>query len=185
MGVLHPSTVYIAWLDALTRSHIPHTRVRQGDVIRAGRDAVLQILAPPRMLYPDRGGTTASNDLIVRLTLAGLRVLLLGHADAYALDALASSGEDLSADVVEVALPPNEGINLDEPLGAVLRLAHPQLVIVQQAPKPVGKRGASALSGSVWPPEGPSAQALGTTILRVAEAGTITLRQDAQGQWEQ
>jgi len=79
------------------------------------------VLAPPQDLYPSQQGvTTASNDLILRLDTPGLHTLLLGAADAYALDALAGSGQSLSADVVELALVPGETLDVSGALGDVL-----------------------------------------------------------------
>lgn len=185
MGALHPTTVYLAWLDALRQSGTPLTRVREGDVIHLGSRASMRVLAPPAMLYPDSGGATAqSDDMILRLDLPGLRMLLLGNADAYALDALASSGEPLQADVVEVALPTNVGVNLDQPLGLVLRLARPRLVIISDAPTPPGRHiPATSVPGAVWPPDGPTAQSLGAPLLRVATTGAVVVRQGPDGRW--
>jgi hypothetical protein len=109
--------------------------------------------------------------------------LLLGNADAYALDALASSGQLLRADVVEVALPPDTGINLDQPLGVVLRMAEPHLVLVDRAPSPPGRHTQGQAPGVIWPPDAPTSLSLGATILRMSGADSITIRQDAQGVW--
>lgn len=185
-GMLHPSTVYLAWLDALARSGATHTRVRQDDVIHLDGATTLRVLSPPQTLFPPGNGTTStSDDLVLRLDTPGLRVLFLGNADAYALDALAFAGEPLDADVVELALPPATGLNLDSPLGKVVLAAHPRLVVITQAPKaahPAPHIGATP--ADIWPPDAPTAQSLGAVIMRTSDAGTITLAQRTDGGWD-
>jgi competence protein ComEC len=187
-GMLHPTTVYLAWLDALSQAGVPRTQVRQDDVISLGPSATLRALAPPQDLYPDSGGATvASNDLILRLDTPGLHALLLGNADAYALDALAFAGEPLDADVVELALSPGAALDLVGPLGDVLRAAHPRLVVVAQGPTPprTGTKSApAAVPQTIWPPDAEAAQALGTMIVRVSGSGTVSLAQRANGGWD-
>jgi beta-lactamase superfamily II metal-dependent hydrolase len=185
-GMLHPSAVYLAWLDALSRASIPHARVRQDDTIQLAADATLRVLSPPQTLFPPANGTTAaSDDLILRLQTPGLSVLFLGNADAYALDALAFSGEPLAADVVEVALAPATGLNLDSPLGKVILAAHPRLVIITQAPKAAhAAPHVGATSTDIWPPDGPTAESLGAPIMRTSDAGTITLAERPDGGWD-
>jgi competence protein ComEC len=183
-GMLHPTSAYLAWLDALARAGTPHARVRQDDVIQLSATTSLRVLAPPQTLYPPHGGaTTASNDAIVRLDTPGLRVLLLGGADAYALDALAFSGEPLAADVVEVALPPNVGLDLSGPLGIVLLAAHPRLVVIAQAP-PLARSHQNSATDAPWPPDAASAAVLGATIVRTSSMGTVTLAQRPDGGWD-
>jgi beta-lactamase superfamily II metal-dependent hydrolase len=183
-GAAHPTAVYLAWLDALARAGIPHVRIRQNDVIHVQSDTTLTVLGPPQTLYLAAGGaTTASNDMMVRLDTPGLRVLFLGSADAYALDALAFAGEPLAADVVEVALPPETGINLDSSLGQVLLAAHPRLVVVTQAP-PSARPHASPPPTTIWPPDAPTAAALGALIVRTSSAGTVSLTARPDGGWD-
>ena len=185
-GMLHPTQVYLAWLDALTRAGAPHTRVRQDDILHLGDGATLRVLSPPQALFPSGHGATAtSDDLVLRLDAPGLRVLLLGNADAYALDALAFSGEPLAADVVAVALPPATGLDLESPLGKVVLAAHPRLVVITQAPStthPSPHVGATPTD--IWPPDAPTAQSLGALIMRTSDAGTISLAQRADGGWD-
>lgn len=161
-----------------------HTRVRQDDLVALDTTTTMRVLSPPQTLYPaHEGSTVESNDLIVRLDTPGLSVLLLGCADAYALDGLALSGEMLAADVVEVALPPNTGIDMSAPLGDVLRAAHPRLVVVAQAPILPKRRGALA-QDSLWPPDAAAAQSLGAMIVRTSAAGTVSLAQRTDGGWD-
>ena len=182
-GMEHPTTEYIAWLDALARSGGRHTVTRQDQTVTLTPDTTLRPLSPPQALFPTSGGsTTASDDLILRLQTPGLRALLLGSADGYALDALAYSGEPLDADVVEVALPANVPLSLDGPLGAVLRLARPKLIIVSATPEaPTSAAARVAITQDPWATDTDAAQALGATILRTATAGSITLSGGASG----
>ncbi len=185
-GMLHPTTLYLTWRDALTRSHVPHTIVRQDDVIHLSDTTTLRVLSPPQGLFLGGGGaTTHSNDLILRLETPGLRVLMLGSADNYALDALALAGEPLAADVVEVALPPQTGIDLGGPLGHILLAAHPRLVVVAQGARPSPSHSRSVPAPTtIWPPDAPTAQTLGAMILRIADVGTVSLTQRHDSGWD-
>jgi beta-lactamase superfamily II metal-dependent hydrolase len=184
-GVLHPTQVYVAWLDALARGGVPHALVRRDDVIHLGTASSLTALSPPGLLYPARGGaTTESNDLVLRLDTPGLRVLLLGAADAYALDALAFSGERLDADVVQIALPPLTAIDLVGPLGAVLEAAHPRLIVVTQAPSTSGTpRAGGPRPSALSPPDSFVGQALGAVIARTSDVGSVSLVRRSDGGW--
>jgi hypothetical protein len=63
---------------------------------------------------------------------------------------LAGSGQSLAADIVAVALPPGTPIDPQGPLGTVLTVAHPRLIIVTNAPgrtsAQTALRNASALA---------------------------------------
>jgi beta-lactamase superfamily II metal-dependent hydrolase len=185
-GMVHPTSTYLAWLDALARAGTTHVRIRQDDLIQLDASTTLRVLGPPQTLYLASGGaTTESNDLILRLDTPGLRALLLGSADGYALDALAFAGEPLAADVVEVALPPNAGLDLSGPLGAILVAAHPRLIVIAQAPPPAGPHARSASApDTIWPPDAANAQILGATIVRTSSAGTVSLAQRPDGGWD-
>ncbi len=182
-GMLHPSREYLAWLDALQRAGAPHSRIREGNDIQLDATSHLAVLAPPPQLYPPReGDTTASDDLILRLDTPGLRVLFLGSADAYALDALAGSGEQLAADVVELALVPGEPLDLTGPLGDVLGMVRPRLVVVCDAPITPGSKAAqTALSKTIGPDDTQAADTLGALIYRTSTAGTVSLSGGADG----
>jgi hypothetical protein len=102
--MLHPTSEYAAWLDALKGHGTRRAQIRQGDTLWLDLQSRLSVLAPPQELYPNGSATTtASNDITLRLETPRLRVLLLGAADDLALDALAGSGQSLAADVVAVA----------------------------------------------------------------------------------
>jgi len=182
-GMVHPSADDLAWLDALRRAGAIHTTVREGAVIHLASDTVLRVLAPPQSLFPPgQGTTTASNDTILRLQTPGLRVLFLGAADDYALDALAYSGEPLGADVVTVALPSGAPLDLGGPLGTVLRQAHPRLIVVGSAPiSPTAQTALAAADADAAGIDAEVASTLGALVYRIAAAGTIELSGGAGG----
>lgn len=182
-GMSHPTREYLAWRDAMTRAGATYTQVRQGDELHLDAGTTLTVLAPPQALYPSQqGSTSASNDLILRLDTPGLSALLLGAADDYALDALTGSGEPLSADVVELALVPGESLDLSGALGDVLRLAHPRLVVICDAPIAPGSVTAQKrIHGAVWSSDTDAATALGALLYRTSEAGDISLSGDTGG----
>ena len=179
-GMAHPTAEYLAWLDALTRSGARHAVTRQDETLTLAPGATLRILSPPQSLFPAGEGTSAaSDDLILRLQTPGMRLLLLGGADPYALDALAYSGEPLDADVVEVALPANVPLSLDGSLGDVLRQAHPKLIVISSTPEaPTSPAARNAITEDPWASDTDAAQTLGATILRTTTAGSITLSGD-------
>ncbi len=184
-GILHPTRDYLAWRDTMTHAGATYTQVRQGDQLHLDETTTLTVIAPPQSLYPQQqSSTTASNDLIVRLDAPGLRALLLGAADTYALDALAHSGEPLSADVVELALVPGETLDLSGALGDVLYAAHPRLVVICDAPiAPDSATARKRVHGETWTSDGDAATALGALIYRTSTAGAISLSGDSGG-WQ-
>ena len=181
-GMLHPTSEYIAWLDALKGHGTKRAQIRQGDPLWLDRQSQISVLAPPQELYPDSSDTTtATNDVILRLETPGLRALLLGAADDLALDALAGSGQSLAADVVAVALPPGTPIDPQGPLGTVLMMAHPRLVIVTNTPGGTGAQAALRNSNTRAPDDEGAANALNTLITRAFISGSIALQGDASG----
>lgn len=183
MGIGHPTADYLAWLDAMRRAGAGHAQIRAGSTIRLDQTTILSVLSPPQSLFPTGGGaTTASDDAILRLDTPGLRALFLGAADSYALDALAYSGQPLVADVVSVALPAGAPIELQTPLGRVLALAHPRLIVVTSAPvAPTSITARRAASSAPWDTAAAAATALGASIIRVESAGAVELSGDANG----
>jgi competence protein ComEC len=182
-GALHPTREYLAWRDAMTHAGAAYAQVRQGDALHLDETTTMTVLAPPQLLYPSQQGvTTASNDLILRLDTPGLRALLLGAADSYALDALAGSGQSLSADVVELALVPGEALDLSGALGDVLFKAHPRLVVICDAPiAPDSATARQRVHGENWTSDADAATALGALIYRTSESGVVSLSGDASG----
>lgn len=182
-GMAHPDPNYLAWVDALAKDGAHHSQIRQNDALALDGTSVLRVLSPPQPLFPaGEGDTVEANDLILRLETPGLRVLFLGAADAYALDALAGSGQALAADVVEVALVPGQEIDLNGPLGQVLLAAHPRLIVVDDAPvTPTSKTAQRLAATGTWLPDGIVSQTLGALIYRTSAAGTVSLSGGTQG----
>jgi beta-lactamase superfamily II metal-dependent hydrolase len=67
-GEVHPTSEYIAWLDALKARGTRRAQIRQGDVLWLDQQSRLSVLAPPQEMYLDSSDTTtATNDVILRL----------------------------------------------------------------------------------------------------------------------
>lgn len=182
-GQLRTTQEYLAYLEAMRGAGAVRTQVRQGNVLRLDARTTMRVLAPPQQLYPAGAGTTtASDDLILMLETPGLRALLLGAADDYALDALAHSAQSLASDVVELALVPGQRLDLSGALGDVLAAAHPRLVVVTDAPiAPDSVAARRAVHGDPATSDDDAAAALRATVLRTSWSGTLSLHGDAQG----
>lgn len=180
-GTAHPTTEYLAYLDAMRQAGATRQQFRADDVISLGDGTTLTALGPPQSLYPpNQGETAASDDLILRLETPGLRVLLLGAADTYALDALAGSGEPLAADVVMLDAPRGARLDLSGPLGDVLRLAHPRAIILCDSPAHAASKPVAAIQ-EMWDSDADVAVATGAQVYRVSSAGTLSLSGGAAG----
>jgi competence protein ComEC len=180
-GMAHPTAEYLAYLDAMRRAGAVRQQARAGDVLHLADGATLTALAPPQTLYPpNEGDTTASNDLILRLDTPGLSALFLGASDDYALDALAGSGEPLAADVVALSLPRGAALDLTGPLGAVLRAAHPHVIVICDSPAPALK-GFPAVVAAMGPSDEQAAEALGSRVYRISDDGAVALSGGADG----
>ncbi len=181
-GMRQPSVEYLAWLDAAKRAGATHAQIRQGDALRLDATTTLNLLSPPQTLFPSgEGDTTASDDAILRLETPGLRALLLGAADDYALDALAYSGQSLTADIVELALPSGGALDLSGPLGAVLARTHAKLIVITSAPVAPGSLAARRAAADDWDTDANASSRLQASIVRVESSGTIDLSGGANG----
>jgi hypothetical protein len=107
------------------------------------------------------------------------RALLLGAADDLGLDALAGSGQSLATGVVAVALPPGTPIDPQSPLGTLLRMTHPRLIVVTNAPGGTGAQTELRNASTLAPDDEATASALHTLIIRVFTSGSSALRGDA------
>ena len=181
-GALHPTSEYLAYLDAMRRAGAGHQTFRADDTLHLSGSTTLTALGPPQSLYPpNEGDTTASDDLILRLETPGLRALLLGAADAYALDALAGSGEPLAADVVVVAAPRGAPLDLNGPLRDVLRLAQPRAIIVCDAPTTASHQAGVVPTANMWTSDADVTAATGAQVYRLSDTGALSLSGDASG----
>jgi beta-lactamase superfamily II metal-dependent hydrolase len=181
-GTPHPGPEYLAYLDAMRRAGATRQQFRADDVVRVDGATMLTALGPPQTLYPpNEGDTAASDDAILRLETPGLRVLLLGAADAYALDALAGAGEQLGSDVVVVAAARGAPLDLSGPLGDVLRLAHPRAIIVTDSPAPVIHHKGVTLTTDMWDSDADVSAAIGAQVYRISDTGALSLSGGAAG----
>jgi hypothetical protein len=80
-----------------------------------------------------------------------------------------------------VALAPGTPIDPQEPLGTVLTMAHPRLIVVTNAPGGTGAQTALRNASTLAPDDEEAANALNTLITRVFTSGSIALRGDASG----
>lgn len=181
-GTPHPTPDYLAFLDAMRSAGATRQQFRADDTLQLDAATTLTALAPPQTLYPpNEGDTAASDDAILRLETPGLTALLLGAADAYALDALSGSSEPLAADLVIVAVPRGAPLDLAGPLGEVLRMAHPRAIIVTDAPTPVSHSATVKLSADMWQSDADVAAATGAQVYRISDTGALALSGDASG----
>jgi competence protein ComEC len=181
-GTPHPGPEYLAYLDAMRHAGASRQQFRADDTLHLDATTTLTALEPPQTLYPpNEGDTTASDDSILRLETPGLRVLLLGAADAYALDALAGSGEPLASDIVVVAAPRGAPLDLSGPLGDALRLAHPRAIIVTDSPAPTIHHKTVTLTTDMWESDADVSAATGAQVYRVSDTGTLSLSGGAAG----
>jgi hypothetical protein len=91
------------------------------------------------------------------------------------------SGEDLRADVVELALAPAAQMNLAGPLGVILLRAHPRLIGVSDSPVVPNSKAALRASAETWDTDADVATATGALFYRTSQAGAIQLRGDGNG----
>ncbi len=166
-GTLHPSAIYTTWRATLEQRQIPYARIRQGVTIQLEPGILLQVLSPGPTLSQDPHHED-TNALILRLVTPTLRVLLLGETDELALSNLAARGSDLHADIVQIALRPDQSPEAWPTLAALLPVIQPALIVVTPA---------SAITRAPTSAPPPPSETLHT--LSVATTGTLTLT--AQG----
>jgi hypothetical protein len=88
----------------------------------------------------------------------------------------------LAADVVELALSTDAPVDLGGPLGQVLALARPRLIVVCSAPvSPTSRAALAAADPAYRAADDEAAASLGATILRTDSAGAIALSGGADG----
>src|SRR5579871_1232468 len=170
-GMLHPSAIYASWRATLAQRGISYRQLRRGATIQLEPDVALQVLSPGPVLSQDTQNED-TNALILRLISPGLSVLLLGETTEATLTALAASGADLRADIVQVALRPGESPAADSALVDLLPMVHPTLIVVTPA---------SATTRSPSPSTSPPPEAI--RALSVATTGALALTADSAGWW--
>ncbi len=170
-GMLHPSAIYAAWRATLEQRGIPYRQLRQGATIQIEPGVALQVLSPGPVLSQDQQNED-TNALILRLVSPGLSVLFLGETTPTTLAALAAGRADLRADIVQVALRPNEAPSSVSALATLLPLVQPTLIVVT----PASSTARLASSSASTPPES-------IRTLNVASTGALALTADSAGWW--
>ena len=170
-GMLHPSASYASWRATLEQRGIPYARLSQGETIQLEPDALLQVLSPGATLSTDTQNVD-TNALILRLVTPGLRVLLLGETDTTALSNLISSRANVRADIVQVALQPNQSPEMLLGSANLLPAIQPAMIVITPT---------SATSGGT-PPSAPAAVSTTIRTFSIASTGTLALTASA-GQW--
>jgi competence protein ComEC len=174
-GDLHPTVADAAWYTNLQTAHIPVTHISQGGTIQLAPTAQLAVLNPPRPLY-DGTDEQDVNALVVRLVTPGVRILFAGDANDLAL-AQASMGQDVSADIVQLCLLPNEGLVPGTGWADLLHLALPRMVLIAPSARTPPKSGTLAAQPT---PDDPAASP-GMQVVHLSGAGTLTLTSDGTG----
>jgi competence protein ComEC len=170
-GMLHPSASYASWRATLEQRSIPYARVSQGETIQLEPDALLQVLSPSATLSTDTQNED-TNALILRLVTPGLRVLLLGETDTTALNNLVSSRANLHADIVQIALQPDQSPETFLGSANLLPVIQPALIVVTPASATTGSASTST----------PAAAPATIHTFNIASTGTLALTADT-GQW--
>lgn len=170
-GMLHPSATYASWRATLEQRGIPYSRLRAGATIQLEPGVALQVLSPGLVLSQDTQNED-TNALILRLVSPGLRVLFLGETTETTLAALAASGADLRADIVQGALRPDESPGGLPGLADLLALVQPTLLVVTPA---------AATTRSASPPTSAPPETIRT--LSVATTGALALTADNSRWW--
>ena len=169
-GMLHPSATYASWLTTLEQRGIPYTRLRAGANIQLEPGVAFQVLSPGAVLSQDTKNED-TNALVVRLVAPGLRVLFLGETTETTLEALAASGADLSADIVQIALRADQAPADIAALAPLLAMVQPSLLVVTPA------------SATTRSPGQPSTAPDTIRTFTIASTGALALTSDSTRWW--
>ena len=110
-------------LAALADRHLQLEQARAGQHLDAGQSQ-LDVLGPSHVFAGSRSDPNNSS-VVLRATVAGVRILLPGDAEVEAEDDLLASGTDLRADILKV---PHHGSAYSDP--AFLRASHARLALI-------------------------------------------------------
>jgi competence protein ComEC len=110
-------------LSALASRHLIPEGAVAGQRLAAGQ-AQLEVLGPSHVFGGSRSDPNNSS-VVLRATVAGVRILLPGDAEVEAQDDLLGSGADLRADILKV---PHHGSAYSDP--AFLQAAHARLALI-------------------------------------------------------
>ena len=118
-----PASGHRLVLSVLASHHVRLEPAEAGQRLDAGQ-AHLDVLGPSHVFAGSRSDPNNSS-VVLRATVAGVRILLPGDAEVEAQDDLLSSGADLRADILKV---PHHGSAYSDP--AFLRAAHARLALI-------------------------------------------------------
>ncbi|MDQ1739942.1 MAG: competence protein ComEC [Pseudonocardiales bacterium] len=118
-----PASGHRLVLSALASRHLSPERAEVGQRLAAGQ-AQLEVLGPSHVFLGSRSDPNNSS-VVLRATVAGVRILLPGDAEVEAQDDLLGSGADLRADILKV---PHHGSAYSDP--AFLQAVHARLGLI-------------------------------------------------------
>lgn len=110
-------------LGVLGAHRLKLEQVSAGAVLQVG-GIRLDVLGP-RQLYHDTRSDPNNSSVVIRATVAGVRILLPGDAEVEAQDDLLAAGADLRADILKV---PHHGSAYSDP--AFLQAVHAKLALI-------------------------------------------------------
>ncbi|HEV2887820.1 MAG TPA: ComEC/Rec2 family competence protein [Jatrophihabitans sp.] len=118
-----PASGYRLVVSLLAGHHLRLEQAHAGQSLDAGRSH-LDVLGPGHVFLGSRSDPNNSS-VVLRATVAGVRILLPGDAEIEAQDDLLSLGADLHADILKV---PHHGSAYSDP--AFLQAAHARLALI-------------------------------------------------------
>ena len=118
-----PASGYRLVLSQLAGRHVPIEATQAGQRLDAGQ-VHLDVLGPSHVFVGSRSDPN-NTSVVLRATVAGVRVLLPGDAEVEAQDDLLSTGADLRADILKV---PHHGSAYSDP--AFLQASHARLALI-------------------------------------------------------
>lgn len=150
---------------------VPSVVVQGGQLLDLGGGAIAQILAPPNPLFHDTRSDENANSVVLLVSYKGARLLLAGDMEAVGEEWLLEQGIDVRAELLKVAHHGSGYSSTPEFLAAV----QPRYAVISAG------RGNSY--GHPDPDTLKRLQAVGATVYRTDQQGTITFRTRGEG-WE-
>lgn len=148
---------------------VPIVTVQGGQVLDLGAGATAQILAPPEPLFHDTRSDENANSVVLLIRYKEARLLLEGDLEAVGEEWLLEQGVDVRAELLKVAHHGSGYSSTPEFLAAV----QPRYAVISAG------RGNSY--GHPNPETVERLQAVGATVYRTDQQGTITFRTRGEG----
>ncbi|HLO04068.1 MAG TPA: ComEC/Rec2 family competence protein, partial [Symbiobacteriaceae bacterium] len=157
-------------LDAVAAERgVPAVAVQGGQVLDLGAGATALILAPPNPLFHDTRSDENANSVVLLISYKGARLLLTGDLEAVGEEWLLAQGIDLRSDLLKVAHHGSRYSSTTEFLAAV----HPRYAVISAGR---GNSFGHPDAGTVQ-----RLQAVGATVYRTDQQGTISFRTGGAG----